>query len=132
MLCLYLIACTVPTEQRLDEAVCDSRYSNQTTLYFGSNIEDGRSVTPIQWERFVEEALMPRFGEGFTVLTGEGHWLDQASGQAVREATWIFIRVNELNQEEELNLGQVITEYKSRFSQQTVLRVDTSVCGQFL
>lgn len=45
----------------------------RTELYFGRNIPTGGIVSESDWQKFVDEAVTPRFPGGMTVLDADGH-----------------------------------------------------------
>ena len=46
----------------------------ETRLFFGRNIAGSAEVSAEQWRRFTTQEIIPRFGDGFTVLDASGYW----------------------------------------------------------
>ena len=99
------------------------------TLYFGTQEPQG-VVTNEQWHGFLKDVVTPRFPRGLTVLEGSGQWLS-ASGVPVHESTHILQLVHPDDSASDALLAQVISEYRTRFAQESVLRVKVQACVTF-
>jgi hypothetical protein len=97
------------------------------TLYFGTHEPHG-VVTNEEWTGFLKDVVTPRFPHGFTVTEGSGQWLS-ASDAPVRESTHIVYLVHPDDAASDALLARVITEYRTRFSQESVLRVKVRACA---
>lgn len=107
-------------------ALCRQQTSS---LFFGTTIgRDGR-VQETDWARFVEEAILPRLPEGFTVLDGQGVWRSTANGSVMREASRVLVVVRPNDAEIDGKLAAIAEDYKTRFRQDSVLRLDQ--CGAY-
>ena len=95
----------------------------KTELYFGLSKPGGR-VTEQEWEAFVREFVTPRLSEGLTVVDGYGQWLPPQQ-PLVKEDSKIVVFVHKADGQHEKAIEEVRSEYKRRFGQQSVLRVDT-------
>jgi hypothetical protein len=95
---------------------------NCETLYFGTQKPDHTFVTDIEWTRFLEEVVTPRFPAGFTTWEANGQWRDQ-KGEIERERTHIVQIVDP----DEAKLVEIIDIYKKQFQQEAVLRVHAHV-----
>ena len=103
---------------------------NHTQLFFGSAIaESGAKVDEAAWRDFVKTAILPRFPDGFTVMDAEGVWRSPATGRAVSEPSRVLLVLHADNVESHRQLDAVAAEYKARFSQESVLRLDQ--CGAY-
>ena len=102
----------------------------QTTLYFGRDYPEGQ-VSNSQWNRFVDEVLGWYFGEGYTVLDGQGGWRSPATGKQVREKCKIVILLRADSEAKELAVEAVRDAYRARFDQESVMRVDQPVTVKF-
>jgi putative IMPACT (imprinted ancient) family translation regulator len=69
-----------------------------------------------------------RFPAGLTILSGTGQFRDLETEKIVREKSMVLILLYPLSAWEESNekIEQIRKEYKKRFKQQSVLRVDES------
>lgn len=99
----------------------------QSELYFGA-------VSDEEWDRFLDEEVTPRFPDGLTVLTGYGQWRNSA-GEITQEDSIVLIILYPLDSyaESSAKLQEIREEYKAQFSQESVLRVDSTeaVCVSF-
>src|SRR5262249_15198766 len=91
-------------------------------LYFGRNIGDTATVSDSAWNRFVQETLTPEFPEGATVWDAAGQWR-APDGSLVRERSFVVELVHVVTPEVEARVNRVMTAYKQRFAQQSVLRL---------
>src|SRR5258705_2191499 len=64
----------------------------RTELYFGLTKPDKTTLTDAEWSAFVDEAITPRFPNGFTVLDAEGQWRNN-EGKIAKESSKVFIVV---------------------------------------
>src|SRR6266446_3482055 len=87
-------------------------------LYFGRNIGDTLGVSDSVWAVFVKDVVSRRLPAGFTFWTAEG---------ATREPSFVLEVVHpNRSAASDSAIVAIITEYKRRFSQQSVLRVVTA------
>jgi hypothetical protein len=94
----------------------------RTELFFGLTTPDG-TVSDEDWEEFVRDFVTPRLEEGFTVLDGYGQWLPPG-GSLAKERSKILVFVHRVNGTYGAAIEEVRSEYKRRFKQSSVLRVD--------
>jgi hypothetical protein len=105
-------------------ALCRQQTSQ---LYFGTHINaDGNTahVTEAEWNSFVESAIVSRFPDGFTVHDGHGFYRSTRDGSTVREAAYILTVAHGGSRDSGERLNLVAADYKSRFRQESVLRID--------
>jgi len=95
-------------------------------LYFGRNVGNVLGVTDSAWAVFVKEVVSLQLaGGGFTFWPAEGSWRD-SSGLLIREPTFVLEVVHPVPATgTDSALVAIITEYKRRFNQESVLRVLT-------
>ncbi|HUT50702.1 MAG TPA: DUF3574 domain-containing protein [Alphaproteobacteria bacterium] len=123
VLLLVLAACAAP--QPMGEAMIATR------LYFGMSMPGGGTVGEAAWREFVEAEVTPRFPDGLTVLAAHGQWRDRTSGRIVRERSRVLVLLHRGTAKATNAITTIIARYKSRFHQQSVLRIDTPVRAQF-
>lgn len=104
-------------------AACASHAVVTDTLYFGTQTPAG-TVSPEQWQAFVDEVVTPRFPDGFTVTRGEGQWRGP-DGAIVHESSYILELVHVDSRRDAGAVAAIAAEYKARFHQDAVLRVRT-------
>lgn len=102
-------------------ALCRQQSSS---LFFGTAIADQGRVEAADWDRFVEEVIVPRFPDGFTLLAGQGAWRSSRSGEVVREDSRILLVLHEGDRAADRALEAIAADYKARFRQESVLRAD--------
>jgi hypothetical protein len=90
-------------------------------LYFGLETPNGE-VSKEEWKLFVKDVIMKRFPDGFTVIDGYGQWRDK-NGKIIEEKTKVVEIAHENNFEKNSNVKEIIEEYKTKFFQESVLRV---------
>lgn len=117
------------TTQSVVENTADGKHLKfeafqRTELYFGMN-KPGGEVTEEEFAAFLSEIVTREFPDGLTLLSGLGQFRD-SNGQTVREKSKVLILLYPANRRKESNRKiELIREtYKTRFAQQSVLRVD--------
>jgi hypothetical protein len=118
-----LSACVSPQQPRCHSG---EQLAVEDTLYFGTQRPNG-VVTNEEWSRFLRDVVTPRFPRGLTVSDASGQWLS-ANGSLERESTHIVYLVHPDDNANDALLAGVISEYKSRFAQESVLRVKVKAC----
>ena len=98
-------------------------------LYFGTAKPDG-TVTSDEWSAFLGTSVTPRFPHGLTVWQASGQWTG-ADGTIVRESSFVLNLLHADDERAENAVRAVAAEYKSRFSQEAVLRVKSHACTSF-
>ncbi len=98
----------------------------QELLYFGTETPSGH-VTPENWAEFLNETVTPRFPDGLSVWQVSGQWRS-ASGKVIREPSYVLSLLHSDGVDEDRAIQELLTAYKTRFQQETVLRVRSSVC----
>lgn len=98
----------------------------QELVYFGTETPSGH-VTTEEWARFLSEVVTPRFPEGLSVWQASGQWRS-ASEEAIREPSYVLSLVHPDDTASSKAVQEIIASYKTRFRQEAVLRVKTSVC----
>jgi hypothetical protein len=100
-------------------------------LYFGRGIDGARAVSDAQWRSFVEEVLIREFPDGSTSLDGEGTWFSRRQGRTIVERSKIVTLIVPDARAADGRVERLIAEYKRRFDQDSVLRVERPVCFAF-
>jgi hypothetical protein len=100
--------------------------ADQIELYFG---RDG--VSDADWAGFLANSVVPRFPDGMTVLSGSGSWRDPRTGRVASEPSALLrLIVPDAGAAAPATRG-IVEDYKKRFAQQSVLRVEQPVCHAF-
>ena len=97
----------------------------RTELYMGMSIPGGSMVSEEAWEKFLVEVVTPLFPDGFTILGGRGQYRE-ASGTIAKEPSHVLVFLYKKADRKTAGgkIEQIRTEYKKRFDQESVLRVD--------
>ena len=99
----------------------------RTELYFGRNIPTGGTVSELDWQKFVDEVVTPRFPDGLTVLDADGQWRGK-DGTIAREESKVVVLLYPRKQRKTMNIRieEIRSEYKRRFAQEAVMRIDVT------
>lgn len=100
----------------------------RTELYFGLSSRSS-PVTEREFQNFLETSVTPRFPDGYTVCDAEGRWGEQ--GRTVKEPSRILILLHAGRDADHAKLELIRQEYRFRFDQSSVLRVDVPVRAGF-
>jgi len=134
---IFFGALVFPASSVFAHPVCPSNTLawTETRLFFGRDIGDGSEVTSEQWRDFTVAEIIPRFGDGFTVLDGAGYWKG-ASCKAVLvgggcEKSKILLVQYPPSDAADVKLKAIAAAYIKQFAQDAVMRSDSPVCTQF-
>ena len=130
LLATMLGGCAMTEKQPEPGCVAGLERWVMTELFFGLTWREG-VISEAQWQDFVAKEIVPRLPEGFTVLPGEGAWLSSRTGQTIRQPSRVLLRLRKQDAAQEIAIAGIIAAYKTRFAQQSVLRVDAEVCAAF-
>jgi hypothetical protein len=106
------------TADMLGPMTCAERVHDR--LFFGLGTATG-AVSHGDWTRFLADVVTPRFPNGLTVLTAHGQW--RAAGELVVtiEGARVVEIVHDDAPEADRHLAEVITIYKRRYQQRSVM-----------
>lgn len=102
----------------------------RTELYFGRNTNVGGTVSDADWSAFVDREITPRFPAGVTILDADGQWTDP-KGVLVREDSRLIILLHKPAADEEAKIEAIRAAYVKQFSQDAVMRVDSTAQVRF-
>ena len=98
------------------------------TLYFGASVPDGGSVDAAAWQQFEDDTLTPALPNGYTVIPATGMWRGH-DGATTRENSRVVTIVHA--DTAEAALRDIVTRYRGRFHQESVLHERDVVCARF-
>ncbi|WP_445663035.1 DUF3574 domain-containing protein [Enterobacter soli] len=128
---LFMLAgCNAPARNTADTTCKVDNQMQQTMLYFGLSRPAGKDITGQEWQQFVDQDVTPRFRDGLTVFDARGQWLGN-DGKVAREQSKALMLIHGKDAASEQNIEALRGIYKSRFAQESVMRVDQPVCVQF-
>jgi len=97
----------------------------ETALYFGLSQTDGDTIADSSWQRFEQEEVIRVFPNGFTVIPANGVWKGKPG--MVSEKTRVVVSLNRMEDSLSENIDSLRQRYKSKFRQESVMRVDQEV-----
>ncbi|NCD26669.1 MAG: DUF3574 domain-containing protein, partial [Deltaproteobacteria bacterium] len=103
--------------------------AREDVLYFGTARPHG-VIGVAEWETFAREVITPRFPQGLTVWKAQGQWRGE-TGAIVREDSYVLTLIHPGTPETERAIKEIIELYKSRFEQESVMRVESAVRVSF-
>ena len=98
-------------------------------IYFGATGPAGQ-VSEQAWRSFLAETVTPRFPDGLSVWLASGQWRSSAGG-INREDSRILNVVHPGGPSRDRWFQEIVSAYKARFRQESVLRVQSPVCAEF-
>jgi hypothetical protein len=101
----------------------------QDNLYFGTQ-RPGGVVSGEEWAQFVKDVITPLFPNGLTLSEASGQWLS-VNGLLVRESTRVLHLIHPDDGADDALVRSIVTDYKTRFDQESVLRVKVDACVTF-
>jgi hypothetical protein len=99
-------------------------------LYFGTAKPDG-FVSPEDWADFLSSAVTPRYPQGLSAWQASGQWQGADGKLVVREDSFVLSLIHPESSEDEQSIADIVREYKTRFSQEAVMRVKSQACVSF-
>ena len=99
-------------------------------LLFGLGKKDGGEIGESEWRAFLDAEVTPRFPDGLTVLNGYGQWRN-SGGTIAKEKSVMLVIWYRPAADSEARIEAVRSAYKSRFGQESVMRVDGISCVSF-
>jgi hypothetical protein len=96
----------------------------QTDLYFGQSRPDGSMITKAEWDNFHKTQIARIFKEGSTTTTAVGNWFDPESHKLISEPTYVVTYYHKKSPQISKQIDNLRSIYKSKFQQQSILRVD--------
>ncbi len=118
------------SEQRLCTRVLESQMFARTELLFGLSRTGAPDVTELEFKQFIDSKVTPRFPEGLTLLSGNGQFKD-AAGNIVKEGSKLLILLYPFSIPSSKLVDEIRHDYKERFRQESVLRIDDVSCVSF-
>jgi hypothetical protein len=99
-------------------------------LLFGTSRYNADPVGEQDWKAFVDTEITPRFPDGLTLFEGSGQWRG-ADGVLKRERSHMLTVWYEATSQSDTNIEAIRSAYKTRFKQESVMRVDSRSCVSF-
>jgi hypothetical protein len=126
---LALGACTPPAVQTAAPAcTAPLKPAMEIDLYFGRNLDKGRQVSEAEWAAFLDEEVTPRFPDGLSVLDVRGQYR-MSDSHIERERSKLLVVVVFDAPTHMPKVLAIVDAYKTRHGQQSVFRVERTVCA---
>jgi hypothetical protein len=104
---------------------------NRVELYFGTDRETDPPVSDADFFGFLDGTVTPLFPDGLTLVSGYGQFFN-SKGVLVKERSKVLIILYPPHSKDaNRNIQHIRDEYKTRFSQESVLRVDSYAVVSF-
>jgi hypothetical protein len=103
---------------------------HRTDLFFGLDRENASPITETEFQDFVDTSVTPRFKDGLTILNANGQYL-MDDGNLVHENSKVIVLLHDGSSAHSKDIDTIREEYKTRFNQESVLRVDSTSCVNF-
>jgi Protein of unknown function (DUF3574) len=136
---IVFVVLTVPAQQAIVahmnmQQFCESqRYDNsfaQTELLFGLSKPGNTVITEAEFQTFIDQEVTPLFPDGLTLLSGTGQFRNDQQ-VVVKEGAKLLLLLYPASYENSKDIEQIRQAYKTRFQQESVLRVDDQTCVSF-
>jgi hypothetical protein len=106
-------------------------YRQTAELVFGRVSSDGKAgVSEVEFAKFLDGEVSPRFPQGMTVIDAEGRWTPPA-GSMIRTPAKMVMIILPGNADDAKKLDAVRVAYKTRFHQPSALLMTTGDCTSF-
>ena len=115
---------------RLCTTVLHGERLQRTELFFGRNSPAGE-ISERDFARFLDAVVTPLFPDGLTVIDGKGQFRASANSPVEKEAAKVLVLLYRFSKSESDKVEEIRSRYKAAIAQQSVLRVDESVCASF-
>jgi len=102
----------------------------RTELHFSMSMPDGERVSDAQWQAFVDEHITPRFKNGLTLLDASGRRVGKDK-KIVKERVKVVILIHPDTPRSRIDVFNIVSAYKMRFRQASVIRVTSEVGASF-
>ena len=106
-------------------------YRQTAELVFGRVSGNGKGgVSEVEFAKFLDGEVSPRFPQGMTVIDAEGRWTPPA-GSMIRTPAKMVMIILPGNADDAKKLDAVRVAYKTRFHQPSALLMTTGDCASF-
>ena len=132
ILCLalcFLAACTHPQPPRCAPGLGTPMAI--FTLYLGKAIPNHDDLTDKEWRAFQDQIVTTNLPNGYTVLDGNGGWMNPITRKTIKEGTKILIVALPETPDSLAAVERIRTAYQLKFHQQLVGMTVEQACGLF-
>ena len=125
LVCFFMLTADVAAQPALQCTGNQKPWMVAELLFGRGNVSD------INWTRFVDAEITPRFPEGLTVYDARGQWKNPQTGAISRERSKMVMIAMPPEAGNEAKLQEIIAAYKIRFRQQSVGLILKPSCVSF-
>ena len=100
-------------------------------LYFGRSVASRAEVSDKEWRDFRDQVITPALPAGYTVLDGQGAWMNPHSHSTISEATKILVVALPDTPETLGVINRIRAAWQHRFHQYAVGMTVQTGCGSF-
>lgn len=100
-------------------------------LYFGRSVSGRGEVTDKEWRDFRDQVITPALPNGYTVLDGQGAWMNPRSRATIAEATKILEVALPDAPDSQTTINRIRAAWQRRFRQYVVGMTVVAGCGSF-
>jgi len=126
-----LAGCSLANKPQASCALPSQQPFATVELFFGRDIPGREPLTDAEWADFAARVVTQQFPDGFTVLDGDGQWLDQRTGRVVQEKSKILLAAADPDSDLAARINAVTNAYRKEFHQQSVGVLTSPSCGAF-
>lgn len=101
------------------------------TLYFGQSVKGRAPVGEQEWRDFRNQVITPALPDGYTVLDGQGAWMNPRTHVTIAEATKVLIVAMPDASGSLAVINRIRSLWQHRFHQYVVGMTVQSGCGSF-
>ena len=101
------------------------------TLYLGEAIRGRPDLTNEEWQSFLDNTVTTALPDGYTILDGNGAWMNPVTHKTGKEATKVVIAALPDTQESRTAINRIRFAYQIAFHQQSVGMTVQPACGAF-
>jgi hypothetical protein len=101
------------------------------TLYFGLSVRGRAPITDPEWRDFRNGVITPALPGGYTVLDGQGTWMNPRTHVTMAEATKVLVVAMPEAPDSLTVINGIRSNWQHRFHQYVVGMTVQSGCGSF-
>jgi hypothetical protein len=90
------------------------------TLYFGRSVSGRAEVSDKEWRDFRDQVVTPALPDGYTVLDGQGAWMNPRSHATISETTKILVVALPSMPDKQSVINRIRSAWQHRFHQYVV------------
>jgi hypothetical protein len=101
------------------------------TLFLGKSIPGRGELTDSEWRAFLDTTVTVNLPNGYTLLDGNGGWMNPGTHQTVREGTKVLLVALPESPDSLTAVNRIRTAYQVKYQQQLVGMTVEHACGEF-